>query len=495
VKFSKWQLRWAAAAVGVVMAASLPAGLATAQSQAHHTGPTIKLVVAQKRLKLPQFGKIVYVNPGVYVAAYGSKLQFDVRRASYSKPLTITEIIRGRDGVTARPLPSWVINGWNGLARFLRLSITNSHGKTVGSRILGFCPNTGDLERTNPNSAPNTPFPQECSSDPFELGMVEGLQRGWANDPLGAGYYFSGIPFKLKRGFYKVTVNIMRGWRKLLDVTPADGTATVHLRVVRSSQGCFPVCEHPQARHEKALPRLPAVATMTSPPKSDLPDLIPLPSWGITVQNNRPKHHPSTSYLDFGATVYIAGNARLDVEGFKSNGSSTMQAYQYFWHNGRIVGRAKVGTMGYISYNGWHFQQFAKYRLLNARKSLVVRSHKVGFCIAPTDPVNMLLPHADWAPSYASETGDCGLPGALWAQETLPVGWGDTYFQYAPGQSFDITDLPNGTYYIEIIANPEHLLYESDTHNDISLRKIIISGTRGHRTVRVPALDGIDPER
>jgi hypothetical protein len=55
-------------------------------------------------------------------------------------------------------------------------------------------------------------------------------------------------------------------------------------------------------------------------------------------------------------------------------------------------------------------------------------------------------------------------------------------------------DVPVGTYYIEIIANPERLLHESDYGNDVSLRKVIISGTAGHRTVRVPAYHGIDPE-
>jgi hypothetical protein len=63
-----------------------------------------------------------------------------------------------------------------------------------------------------------------------------------------------------------------------------------------------------------------------------------------------------------------------------------------------------------------------------------------------------------------------------------------------PYQNFDITHIPNGTYYIEIIANPEHLLYETNRHNDVSLRKIILGGTPGHRTVRVPAWHGIDPE-
>ncbi len=63
-----------------------------------------------------------------------------------------------------------------------------------------------------------------------------------------------------------------------------------------------------------------------------------------------------------------------------------------------------------------------------------------------------------------------------------------------PGQSFDITHVPNGAYYIEIIANPLKVLRESNTSNDVSLRRVILGGRPGHRTVRVPAWHGIDPE-
>lgn len=496
MKLSKSQLRWAAAAAGLAMAASLPAGLATAQPKQPPVGPTIKLVVAQNYIKVPQFGKFVFLDPGVYVAAFRSKLEFEVQRASYAKPLTITEIIHPRGGGTiVRPLPSWVIAGWNGLARFLRMTVQDVHGKTVASRILPFCPN-GNPQRTSPNSPPSSPFPQECSSDPFELGMVLGIQRGWATDPIGGGF-FGGVNLKIKRGHYKVTVNIMRGWRHILGISKADGRAVVHIRVVKGQQGCFPpFCFNRQARRMKALPELPAAPTMTSPPKADLPDLAPLPSWGIAVSNFKTKNHPTVSFLDFGATVSVLGNARLDVEGFRDNGSPTMQAWQYFWHNGRIVGRARVGTMGFSKpHNHWHFHQFAEYRLLTANKSLAVRSQKVGFCIAPSDPVDLTLPHAVWNISFTGLFRACGSQSALWVQEMLPVGWGDTYFQFFPGQSFDITHVPNGTYYIEIIANPTHRLHESNTHNDISLRRVILGGTPGHRTVRVPALHGIDPER
>src|SRR5258708_1806294 len=224
------------------MVASLPAGLATAQPKQSHVGPTIKLVVAQKNIKVPQFGKFAFLDPGVYVAAFGSKLEFQVQRGGYAKPLTIAEIIHPSGGGTiVRPLPAWVIAGWKGLARFVRLTVQDSHGKTVASRILGFCPN-GNPQRTNPNSPPSSPFPQECSSDPFELGMVLGLQRGWAADPTGGGRFFSGVNLKLKLGNYKVTVNIMRGWRNILGVSKADATAVVHARVVRATGGCFQFC-------------------------------------------------------------------------------------------------------------------------------------------------------------------------------------------------------------------------------------------------------------
>jgi hypothetical protein len=74
----------------------------------------------------------------------------------------------------------------------------------------------------------------------------------------------------------------------------------------------------------------------------------------------------------------------------------------------------------------------------------------------------------------------------------LDVGWGDTYQQYLPGQSFDITDLPNGTYFIQVKANPEGKLYETDTANNESPRKIILRGRPGQRTVKVPPYQGID---
>ncbi len=488
---SRWTLRYAAvAAAGMAAVAMLPGGSAAAQSTA--TGPTVKLITAQRQINVPRFGKFVFMDPGVYVVAVGSALRFDVRRTSYAKAITATEIIKGAGGqITKRPVPRREFEGWRGLRRFLRLTIRNSAGKIVGSRLTTFCPGGFNQQRSGPNSPPRSPFPFGCASNPFELGTVWGLQRGWGADAAGFGR------LRLRLGTYTLTVHVTTFWQRFLHVTPKAATARVTIHVVKPTQCRFPCAVRPshRATHSGPLPSQPAnVPVISNPPVSSLPDLSPLPSWGINLFGRR---NSTTQRLAFGATVWIGGHARLDVEGFRSHGAPVMKAYQYFYKNGRVVGRTRAGTMGFDGkpgHNHWHFEQFAQYRLLSANKTLVLRSRKVGFCIAPTDGINLLLKHALWQPKFTGFGGDCGSTSALWVREELPLGWGDTYFQFVAGQSFNITNLPNGTYYVEIIANPGKVLHESDYRNNVSLRKVILGGTLGHRTVKVPAVHGIDPE-
>jgi hypothetical protein len=326
--------------------------------------------------------------------------------------------------------------------------------------------------------------------------MAWGVQRGWATDPAETNFF--GRDVKLPLGKYQVTGTITPAYTRLFHIPARDATATVKVTVVKGPK-CCPVpgcCLHqPRApRGHGSPPRAPVVRTLNRPPVSALPDLVALPAWQIAVSHPRKQTH---DFLNFAATVWIGGNGPLDVEGFRSHASPVMRAYQYFLRGGKVVGRVRAGTMGFDSqkgHNHWHFEQFARYALLNSAKSVAVRSHKVGFCIAPSDAVDLLLRHAEWQPPFTGLQGACGSPTALWVAEQLPVGWGDAYIQSIAGQNFDITNVPNGTYYVEVIANPEKVLHETTMRNDISLRKVILGGTPGHRTVKVPAWHGIDPE-
>jgi hypothetical protein len=185
------------------------------------------------------------------------------------------------------------------------------------------------------------------------------------------------------------------------------------------------------------------------------------------------------------------------VQGFRRPGTDIMDAYQYFYRDGEVVGQAPAGTLEYHAeegHNHWHFTKFVAYSLLDATGQGVVRSHKQGFCLAPTDAINLLIPGSTQRPDSLGFHSVCGEESSLWIRETLPLGWGDTYLQAAPGQSFDITGVPNGTYFIAVRANPEGILYETTKSNNLTLRKVILGGQPGARTVRVPPWHGIDTE-
>src|SRR5262249_10189345 len=157
---------------------------------------------------------------------------------------------------------------------------------------------------------------------------------GWATDPLGGFFFFGGglgNQFTLRPGTYKVVVNVTLMWRKLLHIALANGTGTVKV-TVKSGPVCR--CQPAPAARARALPRLPNVPVLANPPQSALPDMVPLPSWGIRVGNIKATAtRPASARLSFGATMTVEGNARLDVEGFRTPGTPTLRAYQYFWDN------------------------------------------------------------------------------------------------------------------------------------------------------------------
>jgi hypothetical protein len=478
----------------------------------------------------------VYLDPGIWLAALGAPLVIDVGRTAYNKPITVTQVLTSPDGKrTTRRLPRGLLNGWKGIDDMITLTVRNSAGKTVALQKETACLGSYNVARAAADSPDSDPYPQGCGVyDPFPLGAVWGLPKNWAFDPTTFG-----TPLTLVAGqTYTLTETIPKAVAQIFHVSAKDATSSLKLKVtaiklppaptisptattkptasssptptvtVKASAaadgGARTDAEAPvyqlfsrsaPVAHRPAspLPALPAVPEMKNPLASVEPDLVPLPAWGMNI-STQAKH----DYLNFSATVWVGGNGPLDVEAFRQGTNPIMPAYQYFYKNGKVVGRVRAGTMGFDSakgHNHWHFEQFAAYQLLGANKKLIVRSQKVGFCIAPTDAVDMLVHGALWQPSYIGLEGQCGSPTALWVRELMPVGWGDTYSQSKAGQAFDITNLPNGKYYVAVIANPEHVLKEVNDRNDVSYRAVILSGTKGHRHFRVLAYDGINPER
>ena len=56
------------------------------------------------------------------------------------------------------------------------------------------------------------------------------------------------------------------------------------------------------------------------------------------------------------------------------------------------------------------------------------------------------------------------------------VGWGDEYDQTDPGQPIDLSGVPDGTYILHGMVDPNHVLTESDTTNNVTDTELRIQG-------------------
>ena len=431
-------------------------------------------------------GGYVYGDLGVYAVAGKKAFRVKAKRSSYAKKIKATWVRKGKD--KALPSPA----DFTGLTKFSTTTYRNAAGTVVASSNSTFCPNTYQPVRRRPSAPATSPYPAGCDYNPYSRGAVWGIQAGYAVPLLGDPYSAGGLP-DLPLGVYQATITINPAYRKALGLSKSKATVSVKVTVQADEQcdeedpmGCMT-----SMRAQRMAAQERSVAAAASPkklsgkrvkPSGPLPDLRSLPAWGIGVEEGR--------YLVFSATVWNAGPGPLVVDGFRSKSDpDLMKAYQYFFtKSGKQKGYARVGGMEWDPRDGhehWHFQDFATYRLVDSKKKFVVRSAKEAFCLANTDAVDYTVKGANWKPDNTDLHTSCGDRASLGVREVLDAGSGDTYAQYLPGQSFDLAGLANGTYYIQIKANPAKVLYERKTGNNVSYRKVVIGGTAGDRTVKV----------
>lgn len=473
----------------VLFLAGAPEAQKASAAGSDEPGPSLELLVAQKTVTVSRWHGVVALDPGIWVGPVGGDLRIDVAHSYRSRRFTATEVIgssHGREQV--RELPSGMLDGWRGLAHFFRFVLTSTGGLVVAKGFATFCPNTSNPERASPSGGVTNPYPQSCSvlDDPFQLGSVWGIRAGWATDAFDLTAHTN--DFQLAVGHYTLTATITPQYRRLFHVSRSHATATVRLIVQNGPEPAVAstLTPSPADSWQSA-----SAALISRPPAAALPELIALPAWNITAYRRADR-----DYMAFAAGIWDR-HAPLDIQGFRSDGSSVMRAYQYFWWRGKIVGRMPVGTMGFDSRRGhhhWHFEQFARYLLRRPNGSVAAVDPKVGFCLGPSEAIDLLLPGVSFQPAFHTPTGGCGAPTNLWVDEELPPGWGDTYRAAVAGQSLDITKIPNGRYEIAIIANPLHVLHEVPGSHNTSLRTVILGGNPGHRTIRVPAWHHLDAE-
>lgn len=472
-----------AVAMATALVPTLPATSAPGEGE-----PVLRLMATKTEVTAARYGRrAARLDSVLFVGVTGGALDLRVRRPSFADPLALTQVVHSAGGATERTLPAELLDGWRGLDNFFRVKVTDAAGRTAWSELVTFCPNGYYRQRLD-DTGPDVPtFPDGCYASPRLLGMTWGVDRSWAVAAPARG-----LRLPVPDGRYEVEIAIAPTYRDLFGIASED--ASVRLAVTVETYEECERCWHPHSRRtvEGAAPEQ-GVPDMADPDDSLLPDLRTLPSFSIRARNRR----NGRSFIDFAATVWVSGSSPIVVEGFRRSDEPVMDAYQYFYENGEPVGRAPAGAFEYDLRDGhqhWHMLQFVRYQLLDADQANAIRSKKESFCLVPTDAVDLSWDYSELTAERADLHTSCGGPEAMWIRETLPVGWGDTYYQ-GGRYGFEITDVPNGTYFVEVAANPDGLLHEQDATNNVSLREVILRGKAGKREVIVPDPYGIDGDR
>ena len=382
-----------------------------------------------------------------------------------------------------------------------------SSGSLIERSTIPWCPNDGQASRLGPRAATTTAFLDYCGTHPFTRSQRWGIDRGWARQVLSYGI---NPPDKRLGDRAVLELSMGRPIARVLGIGERNRTVRLDVDVKHVTDDLEPgskaarVTSHGTADKARATsvqsaatssrrlsPAVPSDAARRIP-AATLPDLVALPAFGTSTHDESGR-----DYLDFAATVYNGGRGPLVAEGFRRGSTRVMDAYQFFYRGTQVVGSARVGTMGYDarpSHQHWHFEDFATYDLVNRHHHRVRTSGKEAFCLAPTDAIDMLLRGAVLDPGDGNLSTACGDVTSIWVREVLSQGWGDTYTQDRAGQSIDITGLPNGTYWIRVAANPADRLHEVSHANNTSLRRVVLGGKPGDRTVRVPRYGRVDSE-
>lgn len=432
------------------------------------------------------YGTDVYLEPMFRVVA-GDPVEVRAHRPGYDEPIRAELVAPG--GTV--PLPADAMSDFSGLTDFLTVTVVKvSTGREMTSWTQDACLN-GDSQRTRPDAPASSPYPYGCPSNPYTVGSVMGVQAGHSAELASYGTQYDGL--QLRPGKYDLTATVRPELAALFHMTTTSVTTRLTVardsctRCLRSVQGTAATEDVSPPAHVHA-PRG-AVGGITDGPR---PDLEALPPWQLALNRKG-------TVLRFAATVWNGGPSPMVVEGFRdATDEDTLDAYQYFFdQDGNQVGYQQVGHMHWHAgnHNHWHFEDFARYELLDADLNPVVPSTKNSFCLANTDAVDYTVPGADWKPGGTDLSSACGGRSALSVREALSSGSGDTYYQYRTGQAFRIKDLPDGVYHLRITANPDGNLLEERTDNNTAMRRLKLRTDKyGMRTLKVSKVGIIDEE-
>ncbi len=206
-----------------------------------------------------------------------------------------------------------------------------------------------------------------------------------------------------------------------------------------------------------------------------LPDLTPWASqshgfmYDWVIQGN-----------DLRLTSAIAniGSGELEIRGGAIQGG-TQDVFQRIYDSDGTSTDVLAGTfIHHPEHDHLHFEEFAEFRLRAVTAGggvgdVVADGSKVSFCLLDVERYGTPGPAT---PQFLS----CG------PVQGISAGWADVYHRGLPGQSIDITGVPDGEYWLEVVADPTNRIIEANETNNVTRIRILLE--------RPPGNDPIPPD-
>ncbi len=205
----------------------------------------------------------------------------------------------------------------------------------------------------------------------------------------------------------------------------------------------------------------------------DLSDIIPTADISVVGSG-------SSAEFQYTHDTYNGGPGPLVIQPAYNAASGNYQGTQYIYSlsssgNWTVTQTIRVaGDFVFDSAHGHFHFPFTTYGLYTVGANggpgtPVATSGKISFCINDSFIYNSSLPHA----GALGNLGSCSDPTSL---RGLDIGAVDEYDQTDDGQSISIAGVPNGTYWLRAIVDPDNYLAEASKANNETDVELTING-------------------
>jgi hypothetical protein len=142
---------------------------------------------------------------------------------------------------------------------------------------------------------------------------------------------------------------------------------------------------------------------------------------------------------------------------------------------GKLAKRVPLAT-----YGTWEPPSDYRYPLTSFTLNTVATGGALGGVVARSPKVDYCITGDTQVPGYKNPPGQTFIPDSNCGDPTLPLGWsagwGDQYDQTDEGQPISLQGVADGTYVLRATVDPEHVLREVTTRNDVTDTKLRIAG-------------------